>query len=284
MFRILLNFLKFVLVVTGAVFLSTLAINAADSWKNPENSMLAGALSSITKKAPCPEGMTYVGAPAGGYCIDVYENSASESCLYDDPKNQEETRSDIADVKCVPISAKGASPWRNISQNQAMQACAKAGKRLPTNEEWFFAALGTSDSSSGWKTSDCNVNKNRDTFDPALTGSGENCVSPLGVYDMVGNVWEWVGETIKEGKFDGVAVPATGYVASADEKGIPSETSATSSDPNYNNDRFWVKKEGVSGMFRGGFWASGSDAGIYTVHSEMSPSFVGTAVGFRCVK
>jgi hypothetical protein len=73
-------------------------------------------------------------------------------------------------------------------------------------------------------------------------------------------------------------------VTSADEKGIPTETNATSSDPNYNLDRFWVKKEGTTGMFRGGFWSSGSDAGLYTVHSEMAPSFVGNAIGFRCVR
>jgi len=284
MLRFLLKTLQILVVTFGAVFLSTLAINAGDSWKNPESSMLAGALSSIGKKAPCPEGMAYVGAPSGGYCIDIYEDSASEACLYDVPKSQEESRSNIADIKCLPVSNKGMSPWRNISQSQAMQACAKAGKRLPTNEEWFFAALGTPDATSTWGTSDCNVNKNRDVFDPALTGSGENCVSPLGVYDMIGNVWEWMGETVKEGKIDGVILPSAGYVISADENGIPAETNATSSDPNYNLDRFWSKKDGTVGMFRGGFWMSGSDAGIYTIHAGMSPSFTGTAVGFRCVK
>jgi formylglycine-generating enzyme required for sulfatase activity len=283
MLRFLLNFLKFILVVTGAIFLSTLAINAADTWRNPENSMLAGALSSMNKTEKCPNDMVFVGTPNGGYCIDIYENSASESCLFDVPKNQEDTRSNIAEKKCNPVSIKNAIPWRNISQSQAMQACAKVGKRLPTNEEWFLASLGTPDASS-WGGSDCNVNKNRDIFDPSLTGSGENCVSPLGVYDMVGNVWEWVSETIKEGKFDNTDVPDKGFVISADEKGIPSETNATSSDPNYNFDRFWIKKEGTVGMFRGGYWGSGTDAGIYTVHAEMPTSFVGTAIGFRCVK
>lgn len=284
MLRFILNFLKFILVITGAIFLSTLGINAADSWKNPENSMLAGALSSISKPAKCAEGMVYVGSSSGGYCIDMYENSANESCLYDTPKNQEETRSNLSDKKCFPVSVKGVSPWRNISQSQAMQACAKAGKRLPTNEEWFFAALGTPDESSAWGTSDCNVNKNRDIFDPAPTGSGENCISSLGVYDMVGNVWEWVGETIKEGKFNDITIPDAGYIGGADEKGIPTETNATSSDPNYNLDRFWIKKEGTVGMFRGGYWLSESDAGLYTIHAGISPSFTGTAIGFRCVK
>ncbi|MCK9352237.1 MAG: SUMF1/EgtB/PvdO family nonheme iron enzyme [Candidatus Paceibacterota bacterium] len=284
MLRFFLNTLKFILVVTGAIFLSTLGINAADSWKNPENSMLAGALSSIAKPDKCSEGMVYVGTSEGGYCIDAYENSASESCAYDIPKNQPETRLNLSNTECIPVSVKGASPWRNISQSQAMQACAKAGKRLPTNEEWFFAALGTPDEPSSWGSSDCNVNKNSISEDLALTGSGGNCVSALGAYDMVGNVWEWMGDTIKSGKFGETEVPNSGYVTSADENGIPSETNATSSDPNYNLDRFWVKKEGVMGMFRGGYWLSRSDAGIYTIQAGIPPSFVGNAIGFRCVK
>jgi len=283
MLRLLLNTLKFILVVTGAIFLSTLAINASDSWKNPESSMLAGALSSIGKKAPCPEGMAYVGAPEGGYCIDVFENSAEESCQYKNPANQSETRKNIDSKTCVPVSVKGAVPWRNISQDQAARNCVKAGKRLPTNEEWFFAALGTPDPSSGWGSNDCNVNRNRDVSEPGLTGSGENCVSSLGAYDMVGNVWEWVGENAEEGKIGGIGLPDAGFVIGSSMRGLPSET-ATTSDPNYNFDRFWIKKEGTVGMFRGGFWSSESDAGIYTVHAEMSPSFVGNAIGFRCVK
>jgi formylglycine-generating enzyme required for sulfatase activity len=128
------------------------------------------------------------------------------------------------------------------------------------------------------------VNKNREIFDPAPTGSGEKCVSPLGVYDMVGNVWEWVGENAEEGKLDGINLPNAGFVIGSNVRGVPTETNATSSDLNYNLDRFWIKKEGVMGMFRGGYWLSGSDAGIYAIHSGIPPSFVGNAIGFRCVK
>jgi len=100
---------------------------------------------------------------------------------------------------------------------------------------------------------------------------------------MIGNVWEWTGETIKEGNFNGIGVPEAGYVSSSNEKGVPTATS-NSMDENYNYDRFWVSKEGTVGMFRGGFWGSSFDAGIYTIHAELLPSFSGAAVGFRCVK
>jgi hypothetical protein len=38
------------------------------------------------------------------------------------------------------------------------------------------------------------------------------------------------------------------------------------------------------GMFRGGFWGKADDVGIYAVYASSPPSFVGEAVGFRCVK
>jgi formylglycine-generating enzyme required for sulfatase activity len=285
MLRFFIRILQSTIVLSGAVFLSTLAINAADSLKNPSDSLLAGALSGISKqnKTGCPDGMAYIGSPNGSFCIDIYENSPNDSCAHKNPANQSETRDNLNDPSCQPVSEKGATPWRFVSQYQAMSACAKAGKRLPSNEEWFFAALGTPDMSSGWTKSDCNTNKNRDVFDPAITGSGEKCVSSFGVYDMIGNVWEWTGETINEGNFDGMGLPGAGYITDANEKGIPTAT-ATSTDENYNSDRFWIKKEGTVGMFRGGFWGSGSDAGVLAVHAEMPTSFNGVALGFRCVK
>jgi formylglycine-generating enzyme required for sulfatase activity len=283
MLRFILKSLQTLLVITGAILLSTLAINAADSLKNPSSSLLAGALSGITKTSACPSGMVSVGAPKGEYCIDAYEASAGAACAFRDPGNQNETRANIDFASCTPVSEKGAVPWRNISQDQAAVACAKAGKRLPTNEEWFFAALGTPDPAENFGSADCNVNKNWGQYDPGKTGSGAACVSPLGAYDMIGNVWEWVGETAKEGKYGDSPLPDAGYVKGADEKGIPSETGADPDD-NYHRDRFWLTKEGTRGMFRGGFFGSGADAGLYTLHAEMPPSFIGTAIGFRCVK
>lgn len=54
---------------------------------------------------------------------------------------------------------------------------------------------------------------------------------------MVGNVWEWVNETVTEGKFEDREMPEQGFVVSADEKGIANET-AIDPDANYYHDYF----------------------------------------------
>jgi formylglycine-generating enzyme required for sulfatase activity len=61
---------------------------------------------------------------------------------------------------------------------------------LPTDKEWLQVALGTPDKETGWDSDDCQVENNWD-IQPGLAGTGKNCVSAAGAYDMIGNVWEW---------------------------------------------------------------------------------------------
>ena len=271
------------LIIIFTTILSTLAINAGDNIHDLSDSLLASVFSGSSKEK-CPEEMVFVNTEGGGFCVDKYEVSPGKKCLFTDPKNQEETRLNLIEEECEPVSKEGVIPWRHISQNQAVSACAKVGKRLPSNEEWFLAALGTPDPADGWNGDDCNVKKNWKKSEPGITGSAEECVSFSGAYDMVGNMWEWVRDTVKNKKYNDVLLPNAGYVTSADEAGVPSETDPTVSDPNYNHDRFWVGEDSVAGMFRGGYWSSGDEAGIYSIHAHIPPSFVGVGVGFRCVK
>jgi hypothetical protein len=149
--------LKFVLVIVFSILLVTVGIDAADNFDNLSES-LVGRMFFGKEEGPCPEDMVFVVSDegeSGGFCMDKYEVSASEACPYVDPMNEQQSRENIDSLECIALSKKGAMPWRNVSKVQAMTICAKMGKRLPTASEWFQAALGTPDPSSGWTNEDC---------------------------------------------------------------------------------------------------------------------------------
>ena len=267
---------KEIIVVVMAVVLTTLGIKAADNFAGNKQT-------NENDKNFCPEGMVLVPFAKGDFCIDKYEASAGKSCSYLEPDSQAETRKNLDDPDCFPVSVSGNFPWRNISQDQARRACAKVGKRLASNQEWLQAALGTPDLSSGWDIIDCQVDNNWDN-QPGATGSGENCVSSFGAYDMIGNVWEWVEGTALDGTFDGKKLPETGFVNSTDGQGVPGDTVLNEANKDYNSDYFWLKKKGLRGMVRGGYWNNKSKAGVYSLYAVTPPSSVEPGIGFRCVK
>ena len=265
-----------------ALVLVTVGIDATDHYDNMSES-LVGRLVLGESEGPCSEDMVYISSEYGGFCIDKYEASPGKKCPENIITTQADTRNNLDTPGCGPESVLGKVPWRFVSQAQAAQACAKAGKRLPTDEEWYQASLGTPDPENNWGKDDCHVDKNWGR-EPGLTGTGVNCVSSSGASDMIGNVWEWVKGEAKEGLFKGSRLPEAGYVTATDSTGSPIETNADQSDPNYNEDYFWLKTTGVRGMARGGYWENKEEAGMYAVYLVSPPSFAGTGIGFRCAK
>ena len=85
------------------------------------------------------------------------------------------------------------TPAQFITWFQAAAAARNSGKRPPTNQEWQVAALGTLDT-GGADNGSTTCNPDDSVPGVALTGSRSGCVSDVGAFDMVGNVWEWVAD------------------------------------------------------------------------------------------
>lgn len=271
---------KGLLVVLFSTGLTTLAIYASDNFRNPD-SLIAGVGGAGKNAEHCPPEMAYIPTD-GGYCIDKYEVSTGESCQRRDPANEFETKINLTDTQCMPASQKGSRPWVNVPLHEALAVCAKAGKRLPTNKEWYRASLGTPDIVAPEDQTACALGKTGQSQSDA-GGTHSRCVSSYGVYDMVGNVWEWVDGQIENGRYGQRELPGEGYVDEVDVDGVASKV-ATSSNQVFGEDYLYIDRSGIRGMIRGGFWSLKEKAGIFNINATIPTSFVGNAVGFRCAK
>jgi formylglycine-generating enzyme required for sulfatase activity len=263
------RFVKGGLIGLGALILSTVGIFASDALQGIDSRI--GNLANLQKSGLCPSGMTPWNGGNGTLCVDLYEATPGDACPNMNPKNALESEKNAGTKGCYAASKSEVQPWTYVTLAQAQRMCAESGKRLPTSDEWYRIALGTDE-----KT--CVV----DVQAPRETGTNE-CISSVGAHDMVGNVWEWVDETVNGSQYRDRSLPNEGYVTEADASGIAIATDPGTGSELYGHDYFWAKSEGVFGMLRGGFYGSDADAGLYAVNASVPTNFATQGVGFRCV-
>jgi sulfatase modifying factor 1 len=188
----------------------------------------AGTDTGVIDDGPCPPEM----ALAGETCVDRWEAGIADWSPYDVPSGGTAT------------AASGAVPQGYISGDVAALACAGAGKRLCSLSEWMRACGGPdgtlypygdthdadacNDSYGGshpvvdyfgtaegvWDRAHMNdpgINQQPGTLDPS--GASPSCVTPEGIFDLHGNLHEWIADgdgTFKGGFYGDAAINGPG--------------------------------------------------------------------------
>ena len=98
----------------------------------------------------------------------------------------------------------GSSPRTGVTFDAAKQACEGRAARLCSGSEWERGCNGKGGTpypyGADWNAAKCNTQtEDGSERSVAATGSFKACKSAYGIYDMSGNVAEWVQEKVVKG-------------------------------------------------------------------------------------
>ena len=96
-----------------------------------------------------------------------------------------------------------ALPVEKVSWDDCQSFCAKTGLQLPTEAQWEYACrAGTTDASYGAVDDIAWYESNADGETHPVAKKAPNA---LGLYDMIGNLWEWTSDDFDAGYYKACA-------------------------------------------------------------------------------
>jgi sulfatase modifying factor 1 len=125
------------------------------------------------------------------YYIDLHEVTNRQFDLFQKQAGKRTERTRAIAKRESDGNESEDSPVVMVTAREADEYAAWAGKQLPTEAQWEFAARGTDSRLYPWGTEPPNWAKPRKPrqIDPVLSFSLDT--SPFGACDMAGNAWEW---------------------------------------------------------------------------------------------
>ncbi len=134
------------------------------------------------------------------YFIDLFEvsNEQYQACVAEGGCTQANLRNSFRRAGYRDDPAFANYPVMGVTWNQANTYCTWAGKRLPTEAEWEFAASGPDNFTWPWGNEFDATLSAANSLDTEPVDDFPEGVSPFGIFNMAGNVNEWVLD-----RFDG---------------------------------------------------------------------------------